>query len=264
MANEQGKTEVVLPETIKVGDKEVPLTEMVDYYKNKAKFETDYAEKGRKLNEAEREKQALAAEMAALKGQKPKAEDDPLPPFESDDYLASLDGTVRGTAKQLAEMRKELEGLKKERQGEIHERVNRTNLRTLRKFVSDNKDALGIESVPEDPEKWPEELKELTQTAAYSRHNRFPTGSKIPEVDAKALDDALILLHRESLLRRSKEAGERSIIDEIIGKKRQAEGKKPTVEKEPDMKWLNENWNSLSDEEREKYYEKVFGRKPVK
>jgi len=257
--NEDNKGAPVVnpPTTVVIDGKEIPVEEVAKIVKNQAKFKADYDKKAERAKQAD----ALEAELAVLKGkQDPPPKRKGLPPIEDDSFLDALVGTVETLTDRLEELNGRVGQVSKSHETDVHGRVQEHNITIIKKFLVENEfDQLATD----DPEEWPDDVKKLAQQAMYSPHNSIPAGSKIPKISTKALEDALILLHKDEIVKKSEERGRKSVLDEIIGKKRSATGKKPVAEEPPTLAWLAENWETLSDEERDRHYERVYGRKKV-
>lgn len=229
------------PKTVEIDGKTIPIDDVVSYYKNKSKFESDYHQKGEKVNQLTAQLAELQQNIEALTAQ--KSEPEKLPAYDDDNFVDALVGVVENTKNRLADIEKKFGDYEKTIYQDTIEDVKRKNLDLVMKFKNDH----GLKD---------DEIKEVAEHASLSRRNVLRAGGRILELKPEALEDALLIVKKDEIKKRSEEDGAKTLLNEILGG-----GKLPSLDKkesnEQDLKWAAENWHTLTDEQKVEWREKM-------
>jgi hypothetical protein len=244
------------PQTVKIGDKDVPVDEAgkaLEYYENKAKFETEYHKTGERANKLEREVEELKKQVE--KQTKKEVKEETLPKLPDDDDPKFVDALIERVNFLTDTLKKQTEKVDKLERGmhkDIVEEVGRENKSRLDAFTAENK-------LTED------EVEQVKKIVAYSHRNISRADGKVFEVHPEAFEDALLIIRKKEARKKAEEAGKDSLLKELFpgSDEKKLKGDEDGADAdEPSLKWLADNWHKMTDEQKDKHRHRL-GREPA-
>lgn len=237
---EEGKN---APETteIEIGGKKYDPKKLGAILENQPKFEAEYHESRRQLREVQDELKALR-EAQKPKEEAPAGKKLSQIPLDSEEFIPTLVRTIETVDERITR----LMALDEKRVSDDMRKIANSNRNLLDTFSMEN-------------ELSSEEKDQVMKLAIKSDHNDIRYEGRTAVISPLALEDALIIVRKDRIIARSKQDGREQTIQEIFGKTQvEARAGETKSGEEPDSKWLADNWQKLTEEQRQKYRNQLF------
>jgi hypothetical protein len=231
--SEETKTQETVPEKVKVGEKEYSHEDLANKLANESKLQGVLHDTNRKLKEME-------AKLAEKTTTAPKVVEEkrklaiPAEGSESD-FLERLIETVNATNDRVEMLSTGFKSLEDGVYGDTVNEIQEGNRSLHRKFTFGN-------NIKDD------EVEEFNKILLSNRHNKMRANGKVLEITEDALQESLFILRKDQI----KDSGKTELLKELFGKDKVA-AKDPKDKNNPDVAWIAEHWNELTDKEKEEY-----------
>lgn len=235
--SEDSKTEV-----IEIDGKGVPVDELTNYYKNKAKFESEFHKKGELVNQLEAKTTELEAKLEQLGAKNEPENQNNKPPNPDEDPSAFIEYIAKSAEKvQLLEQK--LAQMEQGLHADTVDTVNRHNFTLLENFVKKH-------NISED------KIDNLKKLAAAMPGNIKRAGGQTIEVIPESLENAFLLINKDEIRKKASDDGKNELLEELLHGVKLTDAKGNEDKKEDSdsefMAWFAEKYDVLSDAEIEK------------